>query len=183
MIFRHLTTAALAAVAFMATAGAQAAQFAFNVDNTEIATLTVTQSGADLLFSLDAADLDALGTTTFLGALGIDGIKQGAIANVSGGAPVALHNGGGPNGVNFRFDLTGPKQARLTDGETVSWTWSGSGQSLASLGFSAHIQAIGPKGDSLWVTATPVPEASTYAMALAGLGVASLLARSRRVQG
>lgn len=176
---------ALALAAAAAAPNVHAETFAFNAvlpgpnpTTVTIGTLTVTQSGADLLFSLSVPGLDSLGASSFLGAIGVDGVQAGQIVEVSGGAPVRFHPGGGPNGVDFRFDLTQGQQ-RLVDGETVAWTWKNAGQTVGQLRLSAHVQSIGATGESMWVSAGPVPEPETYTLALAGLGVAGWLARSR----
>lgn len=139
--------------------------------------------GNDLNFSLSAAGLDLLGTDSFLGAIAVDGLKTGSISSVVGDSPVALANGGGPGGVfDFRFDLTGPKQARLIDNESVSWTWVGANQSLDTLSFAVHIQGVGISGadTSLWYSPSAVPEPESYALLAAGLGVAGIALRRRR---
>lgn len=190
MTLSRFRSALVVATTALAAAGAQAEVFVFGglLSGTgpaapSFATLSVTQNGADLDFVLSAPGLDLFGAASFLGALAVDGVKMGAVSNVSGGTVVALASGGGPTGVfDFRFDLTGPKQARLLDGESVSWTWSGAHQSVAGLSFAAHVQSvqIGGASDSLWYSATAVPEPEAGVMALAGLAVAGYVGRRRK---
>lgn len=182
--------ALLAASLSVVAAGSQAATYTFGTllsgngpAASSFATLTVTQSGNDLKFSLSATGLDLLGPDSFLGAIAVDGVKTGSISSVVGGSPVTIANGGGPGGsFDFRIDLTGPQKARLTDNESVSWTWVGANQSLDSLHFAAHVQGVGISGadSSLWYGPTAVPEPESYALLAVGLGVIGLSLRHRR---
>ncbi len=186
---KAVRTALTAAAVSLAAAGSHAATFTFGsllAGNgplaPNLATLTVTQSGNDLNFSLSAAGLDLFGPDAFLGAIAVDGLKTGSISSVVGDAPVAIANGGGPGGVfDFRMDLTGPKQARLTDDESVSWTWVGANQSLDTLRFAAHVQGVGisDADSSLWYSTTAVPEPESYALLAGGLGVIGFSLRRR----
>jgi hypothetical protein len=145
------------------------------------ATLSATVSGNDIVFTLDADGLDLFsGSEPFLGALAIDGDKVGSLSGISGDAPVSMKNGGGPGGGwEFRFDFTGPKQQRLVDDETVSWTWVGGAGHFD--GIAAHVQGIDyGRTDSAWYTAVAVPEPGAYAMFLSGLAVLGAAAVRRR---
>lgn len=146
------------------------------------ATLTATLVGADIQFTLDAYGLDLFtGSAPFIGALAIAGDGSGtSVANVTGDAPVSLANGGGPGGGwSFRFDLTGPKANRLTDDETVSWTWVGGAGQFDDV--AAHVQGIdyGATSSAWYGVTSPVPEPGTLPLALASLGVLGLVARRR----
>jgi hypothetical protein len=183
-----LSAIALAASAVQAETYNYGVLFAGNgPSNVSFATLSVTQVGDDLNFTLNAFGLDQFGANSFLAALAVDATEQGTVTNVVGDAPVSMANGGGPSGVfEFRFDITGPQQARLTDDETVSWTWDGAGISAAGLNIVAHVQGVElPNTDgSLWYApdgpVPAIPEPETYALMLAGLGIVGFMARRRR---
>lgn len=136
----------------------------------DFATLSVTQSGNDLVFSLSSAGLDQFnGSQPFLSALAIDGDMVGTITAVSGDAPVSLAKGGGPDGSwEFRFDFTGKKKDRLTDDESVEWTWVGGAGHFNGIG--AHVQGLDyGNTTSSWYQALAVPEPGSGAMFLSGL--------------
>lgn len=150
----------------------------------DFATLSATVSGNDVLFTLDAQNLDLFnGKQPFIGALAIDGDKVGGLGGVSGDAPVSMANGGGPNGGwEFRFDLTGKKKERLVDDESVSWTWIGGAGHFSNIG--AHVQGLDYGGTtSAWYQTLAVPEPGAYAMFLSGLAVLGASALRRRRLG
>lgn len=148
------------------------------------ATLSYSNVGNVYNFTLTAADLDALFTTgAFIGAIAVDAAFTPTVSNVSGGSPVSVSPGGGPGGIfDFRFDLTGPKQARLTANESVSWTATFANPvNLTSSSFALHVQSLtDAQGGSAWYTVSAVPEAETYAMLIAGMGLLGFMARRRR---
>ena len=150
----------------------------------DFATLSATVSGNDVLFTLDAQNLDLFdGKQPFIGALAIDGDKVGGLGGVSGDSPVSMANGGGPNGGwEFRFDLTGKKKERLVDDESVSWTWIGGAGHFSNIG--AHVQGLDYGGTtSAWYQTLAVPEPGAYAMFLSGLAVLGASALRRRRLG
>jgi hypothetical protein len=151
------------------------------------ATLTVDGSGSVYNFTLAALDLNSIfNTGAFIGAIAVDLSPSlvPTISNVTGGSPVSYSPGGGPTGAfEFRFDLTGPQQARLTANETVSFTATfADAVTFNGNEFALHVQNIGEEnGGSAWyVNSSPVPEPETYAMMLAGLGMIGFLGRRRK---
>lgn len=147
------------------------------------ATMTYTNVGNVYSFTLNAFDLDAIFTTgSFIGAIAVDSDNQPIISNVVGDTVVSVANGGGPTGIfEFRFDLTGPQQNRLTANEMVSWDATFSQATLlTSDSFALHVQGLTEEqGDSAWYTPTPIPEPETYAMMLVGLGMLGYTARRK----
>lgn len=187
----HLALCAVAAAAMAAaplSASAQTTVYEFGQllsgdgapEQLDFATLSATISGSDVLFTLDAHGLEQFdGSVPFIGSLAVDGDKVGYVGNVSGDAPVKMANGGGPNGSwEFRFNFT-KGQNRLTDDETVSWTWFGGAGHFTD--FAAHVQGISyGETTSAWYTAVAVPEPGAYAMFLSGLAVLGASAVRRR---
>jgi hypothetical protein len=180
MMKLNVAAATVMAALALSTSSASAVTYQFQTSTGDsFATLNVTNAGSgNLHFNLQAPGLDLFGSNSFLGALGLKGSFHGSISNVSGDAPVSLVNSGGPGGLDFRFDLTGAKKARLTDGESVQWTWNSAGIGATGLHLAAHVQGIAPNDGSLWVTA--VPEPSTYVLMFGGMAVIGVVARRRR---
>ncbi len=150
------------------------------------ASLTVEGSGSIYNFTLSAFDLNTIfSSNAFIGAIAVDLSSSllPAISNIFGDSPVGISTAGGPGGAfEFRFDLTGPRQARLTSNETVSWTATfAEPVSFVGNEFALHVQNIGAQGDSAWyVNTSPVPEPETYAMMLAGLGFMGFVSRRKK---
>ncbi len=191
-----------AALAVFGTA-AQAADFVFGTKvagdgagTVNFASLTITQNGANVDFFLNAYGLEAFGPGAFLNSILFTeaSIAPGfgaCCSPVVGGTVVSIAAGGGPGfpgsdtGLS-RFSLT-DGEARLTDGETVSWTW----ENLVFAGvptLAANVQGISLEdsqtGSGVYVPADfavpGIPEPGTYALMLGGLGVLGFLARRRR---
>lgn len=136
-------------------------------------------------FTLTAYDLDAIFTDgAFIGAIAVDSDTSApVVSNVSGDTVVSVSPGGGPTGIwDFRFDLTGPQQARLTANESVSFDATfDQAVILGSNSFALHVQGLtDAQGGSAWYVPPPIPEPETYAMMLAGLGLLGFTAKRRK---
>ena len=89
-----------------------------------------------------------------------------------------------PTPQSVRFDFT-DKASRLSDNETMSWTWVGGAGSFDS--FALRVNGV--KYDSgatntIWYGASllAVPETATYALMLAGLGALGVVSRRRKTR-
>jgi len=143
------------------------------------ATLTANVVGSNVNFTLNAYGLDVFAGSPFIGSVAVTGTQTGSVSNVTGGvSTVAIASGGGPGGTwDFRFGLGGGSD-RLTDNETVSWTWAGGANSFQD--FAVHVQGI-TYGDTTSAWYTPqIPEPSGYGLAMVGLAVVGFAARRRR---
>ncbi|WP_181919355.1 VPLPA-CTERM sorting domain-containing protein [Alkalilimnicola ehrlichii] len=153
------------------------------VANVSFATLTVDTE--TWTFRLSADDLSGFGSGAFVGALAIGGdFSHVDVVNTTPGGGiqnVSYHPGGGPGGVfDFRFDLTGPRQDRLTDGEWVEWTVQG----LYGLDYLAlHVRGIdtiafGGSSSAWYGAPSPIPlPASVWLLGSALVGFAAMRRR------
>jgi hypothetical protein len=150
---------------------------------TTFASMSYTYIGNVYSFTLNAFDLDAIFTNgSFIGAIAVDAAEMPTISNVVGDTVVSVANGGGPTGIfDFRFDLTGPQQNRLTANESVSWDATFTqAVNLSADSFALHVQGLSTEqGGSAWYSATPVPEPEVYAMMLVGLGMLGFTAKRK----
>jgi PEP-CTERM motif len=116
---------------------------------------------------------------------------SGAGVSFSFGAAPPNPGGGAGWNAEFAADSDAPTSSNgVNPFEWVQFTFGYTG-SFASLldSFSTtdshvalHVQAIGTSGNSDWMQTTtpPIPEPSTYALMLAGLGAVGFMARRRR---
>ncbi len=167
-----------------------------------VATLGLTQDGSDVLFDLHKLPVTAFGSSSFLSQLdfsysGSTTLSDNSFAMLSGSTTIDDFDVD-PNGKNAGYDfflrIETPKsnnKDRFLDDEHALWSISdvmvsdfmtavsGSGPDALAL---AHIQGL-PNGDSHKYVASPitppVPEAETWAMMLAGLGLIGYQARRK----
>ncbi|HSI42856.1 MAG TPA: FxDxF family PEP-CTERM protein [Methylotenera sp.] len=151
------------------------------------ANLDVSGSGTTYQFTLATNDLNTIfAPGSFIGAIAVDVSSNILPTTVSyGDSPVSVSTGSGPTGAfEFRFDLTGPKQARLTSGESVSWTATfAQPVTFEGTQFALHVQGLSKEqGGSGWYTnsVSPVPEPETYGLMLSGLGLIGFITRRRK---
>jgi hypothetical protein len=151
------------------------------------ASLSVTGSGNVYNFTLTAYDLNSIFTSgAFVSAVAVD-TNTGTlpiVSGVSGGSPVSVQPSNGPLGqFDFWFDLTGPKKARLTANESVSWVATfAQPVSFEGNEFALHVQGLTTlQGGSAWYVnnTTPVPEPETYGMLIVGLALVSFMAKRK----
>ena len=133
------------------------------------ATLTSTVVGDDIEFTLTTHGLDLFspeaGGTVFVGALAVAGsnLNVGSIAGVSGGVTsVGSNPANGPTGAfDFRFTRGQGASNRVTDDESMTWTWVG-GADESVTGYALHFQAISyGQTSSAWYVTSAVPELQT----------------------
>ncbi|MFO1339014.1 MAG: PEP-CTERM sorting domain-containing protein [Burkholderiaceae bacterium] len=145
------------------------------------ATLTAEVVGSDVQFTLSAYGLDMFnGGAPWIGAMSVDGLKTGVVSDVNGDANVTMGKGDGPDGsFEFKFDFS-DNVGKLVDNETVSWTWLGGAGHFDDLALHVKGLSYGDTNNAWYQATLAVPESSTTAMMLAGLGVIGLMARRRR---
>ena len=162
------------------------------------ATLVVTETGKDVTFKLTASGLDKFsGSSPFVGGLAVettDGSSLGSVTNVQGGVKTLdVSKGSGPGGEwDGVFSFGQGNNDRLTDNETVSWTWTGGAGHWEE--FAIHVQGLSyggttsawyEVGDGNTTPKTPlapvmaVPEPDAQAMLALGLAVLALRRRKK----
>lgn len=153
------------------------------------ASLSVTGSGSVYNFTLSALDLNSIfAPGAFISGIAVNISPNSnlvpSISAISGDSPVSVTKANGPTGqFDFRFDLTGKNQARLTANESVSWTATFANPvTFEGNQFALHVQGEGGGG---WYVKTPaevttaVPEPKTYSMMLVGLGLIGFMVRRK----
>jgi PEP-CTERM motif len=132
------------------------------------------------------------GSSAFLGSMSFDftpdPIAQPGstfiASNVGGVTSVTSTSGTGLSGltdIDFGTKFGQNSNNRLAQNDWVSWSVSGlSGSSLTNM--YVHLQGLGADGkySAKYTPTSPVPEAETYAMLLAGLGLIGFSARRRK---
>lgn len=112
----------------------------------------------------------------------------GNVLFTPGASPGSLPGGAGLDpafDTDFAFDSgAGGLGQGVTGGESASFTFSGlpSGDFSSVLG-GIHVRSLLNGQSEGLITTPPIPEPSTYALMLAGLGAVGFMARRRRAKG
>lgn len=145
----------------------------------DMAHLTITESGANTVWTLSADWNNALNAThPFVFGLQFSDKKSAAPVSFSAttGVISLANNGLSATEVKFR---TANNNGRFTDGEVATWTFNNTTLNDFSA-FQLHVNALTANGGSVKFTQLmPVPEPETYGMLLTGLGLVGFAARRR----
>lgn len=148
------------------------------------ATLEISQSGADTLFTLTGSFSD-LGSNAFIKEIFFSG-PGGDFSSVSGNTisnAIYSANGISNNGNQFNWDVefpaaNGPTSDRFLANDTVSWKIAGTDASLflntADYPIFIKFNAVagdGSSGKLFSVITSPVPEPQAWFMILAGMAM------------
>ncbi|GJJ02764.1 hypothetical protein RugamoR64_33020 [Duganella rhizosphaerae] len=183
---------AIAACAFAAAIGSTPAAFAatetivlgksnvVGFASQDMAHLTITESGANTVWTLAADWNNALNTShPFVFDLEFSNAKSAAPVSFSAlsGSTIGLANHGlSATAVKFQ---PANGNGRFTDGETATWIFKNTTLGDFSA-FQLHVNALTANGGSVKFTQlSAVPEPETYGMLLAGLGLIGFAARRR----
>lgn len=158
------------------------------------ARLTTKDNGGGVwtfTLNVDNTLFQSFGSGAFIGSMSFDfspdpisQTKSTFIAsNIGGVTAVGSTSGTGNSGltdIDFGTSFGKGANNRLAANDWVTWSVSGLGLSNLT-NMYVHVQGIGSLGDSAKYTpiVSPVPEAETYAMFLAGLALVGFSARRR----
>lgn len=153
-----------------------------------VATLTMTSITNGVSFALTSTSAVA---GSFISALYFNG-PSGQITWNAGQVYKDIDwatksNGSATSQNGYNWDITYPTGAnkdRLLNGDTASWTITGTGLSLQSFaltgnGMMVHVEGLANGGSEKIGAVAAVPEPESYAMLLAGLGIVGAIARRR----
>lgn len=186
------TLASLLAIVPFLTAPSHAATEVFNFSisdqpalfgNTNMANLTITESGGGTLWQLSALWDPVTYQEAFIKSLDFDTSKK--FSYVISGFTSTANTVGAPTIKNtgLQFETANNSDSRFTGFESASWNIASS--SLSNFVMKdLHINALTTSGGSVKFTpgpaiTSPVPEPQTYMMMLAGLGLIGWMARNK----
>ncbi|HKX94685.1 MAG TPA: FxDxF family PEP-CTERM protein [Methylibium sp.] len=181
---------ALAAASLIATGGAANALIVDFYDGTDLIATMETSLGT--VFELDFVAAPSSGA--FIDYINLAG-PGGLFLNLGSQAASASYSAGGFTDAgetyNWRVDFpnsNGPGSDRFAVGDTATWTIAVTDPDAWDFNM-LHVNAF-LNGESIklescvrgadCVPTTPIPEPSTYALMLAGLGIVGWMARRRR---
>jgi hypothetical protein len=198
--FKPLAAAALVALAFPAVAATTvyttSASFLANVaagayletfNSSQPNAAVFSYSGSGFAYNATSSGLEMYGPAGFIGT---SSPETSLTLTFTAGNPTAV----GGNFYNTDFSdafVSSPVTLTLSDGTTRTYTPATIGGTytgfistvpIVSLTFAAPGVGLYASLDNLTVglSAMPIPEASTYAMLMAGLGIVGFMARRRR---
>ena len=154
-----------------------------------VATLSITDVSGGALFALTGT-FGWLPASAFLSHLWFNG-PSGTVAAIGGNTFKAQPTYGSTTNASYQFtwDATyptagNPGSDRFLATDTSTWQILGAGITAASFSLPMMVHIQGLEGNTLGLDSSikvlsPVPEPSTYAMLLAGLGLLGFMARRR----
>ncbi|HEY9064426.1 MAG TPA: PEP-CTERM sorting domain-containing protein [Burkholderiaceae bacterium] len=139
---------------------------------------TLSNSGAGHVSEI-YFDLSAGMNASFFGGIGTVSFTSGASPNsLPGGNSVGF-----TSDASFDSDAAGGSSFGIDMGESATFKITGAALDSftgGDLAAAAHVRSLVDAGASVVTIAAPVPEPTTYALMLAGLGAVGWIARRRR---